>query len=200
VRRVRRALLQGRNQHVLDLIQQDRRRPARPRLIHQARQPVRHEPGTPPGHRPRGDPQLGGHLLVRQSLGTGQHDLRAHRQRLRRLRPPRPAGQLLPLGLGEHQLCLRATRPAAIDQAVAASPGEPLAPQPHRHRRHAQISGHPLIHHARLRTGQNDPRSHRQPRRPTTQRPAGQLPPLVLSKHELGIGTLPARHPKTIAI
>jgi hypothetical protein len=45
--------LQRGHDHVLDLIQQDRRRPARPRLIMQTLQPPGDEPGPPPLHRRR---------------------------------------------------------------------------------------------------------------------------------------------------
>ena len=126
VRRVRRGLLQRRHHHVLDLVEQDRRRPARARLVDQTLEPVRHEPGTPAGHRPWRHPQLGGDLLVRQPVGAAQHDLRPQRQRLRGLRPPRPPRQLLPLGIGQHQLGLRPPRPQAVDQPVAAGPANRL--------------------------------------------------------------------------
>jgi hypothetical protein len=45
-------------------IQQDRRRPARPRLIAQPIQPLRGEPLPPLAHRHRIDPQIRGGLLV----------------------------------------------------------------------------------------------------------------------------------------
>ena len=59
----------------------------------------------------------------------------------------------------------------------------------HRHRRHAQISGNPLVHHPRLRTAQHDLRPHSQPPRGRPARPANQLITLVIGQHELGSGT-----------
>ena len=66
------------------------------------------EPAPPLGHRVRHHPQVGGDLLVRRpGFGAGQDDPRPQRQRLRRLRPPRPPIQLVTLGAGQHQLSLR---------------------------------------------------------------------------------------------
>jgi hypothetical protein len=48
---------------------------------------------------------------VVQPVRAGRHDLRPQRQRRRRLRPPRPAQQLLTLILGQLQHSLRPTRP-----------------------------------------------------------------------------------------
>ena len=108
----------------------DRGRASRSWLIHQPVQSAGHDPPAPARHRARSHPQLLAHLLVGQPAGTRQHDLRSQRQRLRRVRPPRPAGLLLPLGVGEHQLGLRPPRTRALDQPVTPSPSEPLAPEP----------------------------------------------------------------------
>jgi hypothetical protein len=108
----------------------DRGRASRSWLIHQPVQSAGHDPPAPARHRARSHPQLLAHLLVGQPAGTRQHDLRSQRQRLRRVRPLRPAGQLLPLGVGEHQLGLRPPRTRALDQPVTPSPSEPLAPEP----------------------------------------------------------------------
>ena len=118
VRRVRRGLLQRRGDHVFDLVEQDRRRPTRARLVDQPVQPRRRRTGAatwPPCARRH--PQSVGDLLVRPPRSAQrQHDPRPQRQRLRRLRPPRPPRQLFALVVGEHQLRLRPPRPLAVDQ------------------------------------------------------------------------------------
>ena len=56
-------------------------------------------------------------LLSARPVGAHQHDPRPQRQRLRGLRPPSPAGQLLPLLICEHPHCLRASRAHATTYA-----------------------------------------------------------------------------------
>ena len=157
----------------------------------------RDEPAPPPGHRARRDPQPGGHLLVRRALRAGQHDLRPQRQRLAGLGPPRPARELIALVIGQLQPGFRPPRPFAVGQPFQPRPGKPRTPLAHRHLRDAQIGGHPLVHHPRLRAGQHNPGPHRQPsRRPT--RPADQLVTLLLGQHELSSGTSSTRHTEII--
>lgn len=57
VRRIRRGLFQGGGDDVLDLVQQDRRRSARPRLVDQPIEASVHEPATPLRHRMLPNPQ-----------------------------------------------------------------------------------------------------------------------------------------------
>ena len=130
VRGVGRALLQRRDHDVLDLIQQDRGRATRSRLIHQPVQAAGDEPPAPAGHRPRRHPQPRGHLAVGQPVRTGQHDLRPQRQRLGGLRAPRPPGQLLALGVGQHQLGLRPPRPRPSTSPAHRARANRFAPDP----------------------------------------------------------------------
>ena len=67
--------------------------------------------------------QLPGDLSVGQPVCAGQHDLRAQRQRLRGLRPPRPPGQLLTLGVGQHPLRLGPPRTRTVGHLPAAADG-----------------------------------------------------------------------------
>ena len=106
VRRVGRGRLQRGHHDVLDLINGDRRRPARAGLIHQPVESVGHEPGAPLADRGRNTVQLRRNSLVVQTIRACQHDLRAQRQRLRRLRPPH---QLRALLIAEDQLRFRPT-------------------------------------------------------------------------------------------
>ena len=70
----RRGLQRG-HDHVLDPIQQNRRRQARPWLIMQALAPPGDEPGPPPLYSRPIDPQIGSGLLVRPAFRAAQHDL-----------------------------------------------------------------------------------------------------------------------------
>ena len=122
---------------LLDLVQQDRRRPARPRLVHQAVQPPR-EPAPPLAHRRSDDPQIRRDLLVRSPSAQRQHDPRPQRQAWRSS-PAAPTGQLArsarqdQLGLrppGRHH---RPARPADPRRTAAATwhrHGRPRAPRP----------------------------------------------------------------------
>ncbi len=107
---VPRCFLQRRDHHVLDLVHRDRRWPARTRLVHQTLQTVTGEPGPPLAHRWPGHPQSLRNLHIGQSVGARQHDTTPQRQRLRRLRPPRPPRQHVTLPISENQLDLRASR------------------------------------------------------------------------------------------
>jgi hypothetical protein len=65
-------------------------------------------------------PQLRRDGLVLTAVGAGQHDLRPQRQHLRGLAPPRPPGQLLPLGTRQHEVRLPPPRPRGVPE-----PGRP---------------------------------------------------------------------------
>ncbi len=196
MRGVLRGLLQRRHDHVLDPVQQDRRRPARPRLVGQPVQPQLREPPAPLGHGARRHPQVRGDLLVRGALRAGQHDPGPQRQGLRALRPPRPGSQLVPLGIGEHQPGLRPARALTIGQAAQPLPGEPPAPLDHRLGRSAQPGRDPLMRHPGLRAGQHDPRPQRTPRR-RRPRPPGKLLTLAIGQHQHGSRM---RHTHSLAI
>jgi hypothetical protein len=96
-------LFQRRDHHLLDLVKRDGRRPTRPILIDKAIQTQLQEPPSPLAHSGQMHAQIGGHLNVGRAFGARQHDARTHRQHLRRLRPPGPAGQRRPFLIGEHQ-------------------------------------------------------------------------------------------------
>ncbi len=111
VRGVTRSLLQRRHDHLFDLVHRDRRRPARPVLIHQGVQTPGHETGTPfTRHRPM-HPQPGRDLHIGQTLRAREHDPASQGQRLRTRRPTSPPLQRLPLISGQHQLDLRSPNP-----------------------------------------------------------------------------------------
>jgi hypothetical protein len=77
---VGRRCLQRRDDHFLDLIDTDRRGPARARFVEQTVQAVLQEPGTPLAHRHPVTPELLGDRGVRPTLGTRQDNLRPQRQ------------------------------------------------------------------------------------------------------------------------
>ena len=106
MRRVLRSGLKRRDQHLLDLLGGDRRRPPRPRIIREPIQPQLAEPPAPLAHRRRRHPTLRRHLLVRPALRALQNDPRAQRQRLRGLPPALPPHQLLALGVTQLQRLL----------------------------------------------------------------------------------------------
>ena len=166
-----RDLLQGRGDDFLDLVQQDRRRPARARLVGQPVQALPGEPSPPPGHHVLADPQLSRDGLVVLAVGAGQHDLRPQRQRLGCLRPPRPPGQLLLLGVRQHQAGLRPPRTGAVREPGYPVPSEPRPPLPHRLDRKTQISGDPGITGRRPRARQDYPRTLCHARRPGPHQP-----------------------------
>ena len=66
---------------------------------------------APLAHRRPATPATRRDLLVGRPVRARQHDPAPQRQRLRRLRPPRPTLQRLPLLIGQHQLGLRAPSP-----------------------------------------------------------------------------------------
>src|ERR1039458_8332087 len=157
VRGVLRGLLQRRGDDVLDLVQQDRRRPARARLIGEPVAPLLGEPPPPPGHRPLGHPQFRGDLVVVLAVGAGQHDPGPQRQRLRGPGPPRPPGQLRAFLPGQLQPGLRP--PAALRVGQARQPGSGVLAAPLADRDHgdAQTGCDLPVHRARRGARQHDP-------------------------------------------
>jgi len=156
VRVLARGGLQRGHHHVLDLVQQDRRRPSRPRLIMQALQAPGDEPGPPAIHRRLIHTQISCGLLVCPALRAAQHDLRPQRQVLGSLRPPGPGDQLRPLTLLQHQVSF-----TPADRRGVLKPGQPLRgeltpPLGHRLDRHPQRLRSPGIRHP-LSTCQDDP-------------------------------------------
>ena len=194
---VGRHLLQRRHDNVFDLIEQDRRRPARARLVRQAVQAGGDKPRPPPVHRGHTHPQVRRDLLVRLPLGTGQHDPGPHRQVLRRLRPPRPPVQLGPLRVGQDKLCLRPTGAPLILQTRHPVRSEPRPPHAHGRDADREPLRHSGVRQA-LRTRQDDPRPPGQSPRPTISRPF-QLPALSTRQHNLYRARPRMRHPHMIA-
>ena len=109
MRGVLRCRLQGCDHHVLDLVDADRGRAAGARLVAEPVEAIRNEPATPLAHRRRGTAELASDRLVVGALRAPQHDARAQRQRLRRLRLTCPSGQLVTLFGGQGQLGFRAS-------------------------------------------------------------------------------------------
>ena len=97
VRRAHRRGLQGLDDHLLDLRVVDGARRPRARLVREPLEAALSEPRAPLRHRRRVTPQICRDLIVGAALGRGQHDPAPQRQRLRRLRPPRPPLQHLAL-------------------------------------------------------------------------------------------------------
>ena len=124
MRGVRRGLLQRGDEHVLDLVEQDRRRPARPRLVDQPVQPPRRRTGPASGSPFPASPAVGAAtsaldapsaqastILDRNASACAVFARRAQRVKL------------IPLGLGEHQLRLRRPGRSASIQPGPASAG-----------------------------------------------------------------------------
>ena len=107
--------LQGGHHNLLDLLVADRAWSARARFVGQSIEPTLHEPLPPLAHRLRPDPFLGSDFLVGFTCRTTQYDPRPLRQRLRRLRSPRPALQRVTFLFGQyhrrHRPGLRLTSP-----------------------------------------------------------------------------------------
>jgi len=101
---LRRLLLQGAHDQLLDALVAERPRPARSRLIEQPFQTPGREPPAPLGHRRASDPQAARDLAVVRTGRAGQHDARARCQAGRRAASARPAPELLALPCGEHDL------------------------------------------------------------------------------------------------
>ncbi len=184
MRRVPGQLLQGGGDDLLDLVQQDGRRPAGPLLVMQAAKPARDEPAPPPGHVVLGGPQLRGHGLILPALGAGQHDPRPQRQHLRRLRPPRPPGQLLPLGARQHEVRLPPPWALGVREPGRPGLGEPRAPLPHGLNGKPQLSGYPGIPPGRVRARQNDPGALLQAAIPGTRQPLKLSPVLARQRQQ----------------
>jgi hypothetical protein len=163
VRGILRHLLQRRGDDLFHLVQQDRRRPARPGLVAQPVQPAGQEPVPPPRHRRLPHPQLRRDHLIVPALRAGQHDLGPQRQRLRGLRPPRPPHQLVPLRIRQHQLSLGPPRPPAVFQPGQPVSGEPPPPVPDRRQGDPHGLGDARINRPRLRARQHNPRPYCHP-------------------------------------
>ena len=183
VRGVSRGFLQGGGDDLFHHVQQDRRRPARPRLISQPVQAPREEPVTPLADRRRIHSQIRRGLLVRRSVRARQHDLGPQRQCLRGLGSPRPPHQLITLCASQDQVGYRAPRPVMIGQPDPAIFGEPPAPLAHRHPRRLQLRSYPRHTRPRLRARQHNPRPLRQHRRATL-RPAGKLHAVIIGQRQ----------------
>ncbi len=100
---IRRRALQRLHDHLLHPLVADRPRTARPGLIQKPLQTAADKAPTPLADRRRRDPQPPRHLQIRRAARAPKHDPRPRRQRLRRLRAPRPPLKLLPLTISQLQ-------------------------------------------------------------------------------------------------
>jgi hypothetical protein len=112
MRRVVRLLLERLHDHPLDLLIIDRARLPRTRLVVQSVKPARRETHPPAANRGGVTAELLGDLDTRPPLRRRQNNPAAKRERLRRLRSPRPPLQHLPLLTAKHdRRPLRHNRP-----------------------------------------------------------------------------------------
>jgi hypothetical protein len=93
VRGARRCLLQGRDDHLFDLVQVDQRWPAGTLFVDQPIETLGQEPPTPLTHSGQMYVQGPCHVSVRVALGTRQDDPGPHRENLCGRRSPRPTSQ-----------------------------------------------------------------------------------------------------------
>lgn len=107
MRSIRRNGFQGARDHGIHFGIADGTRRARARCIGQSIQALFSKAVAPLANRLRRHAQPRRHRLVRRALGTRQHHLCAHRQRLRRLASARPGQQLFPLDVVQHYLRFR---------------------------------------------------------------------------------------------
>jgi hypothetical protein len=129
VRGIGGGLLQGRHDHLLDLLVGDRAGHPRPRLVDQPLQPAGGEPCSPLADRGRVHAQAGAGRHVGQPLGAGQHDPAAQRQRLAAAATPRPPLQGLALIVRQHDL-RRGPAPAVLGLWLLVHPPNLLFPKP----------------------------------------------------------------------
>ena len=150
----------------LDPVQQDRRRPARPRFVDQPVQPPLDEPAPPLRHRLLPDPQAAPPpAMFDEPSAQAKNDLGPQRQRLRRRSTAAPTAATDP------------ARPRSTTSSAFGRPGRGRSTSPssrdsaNRRRTLCTVItltpssiGQPRVHHARLRAGQHDPRPDRRPR------------------------------------
>jgi hypothetical protein len=134
--------LQRRDDHVLDLVERDRGRPAGAGLVLQSVQAVLGESGAPALHGRDVHGELGGDLLVGPAIGGPQHDLRSQGQVLGGLRPLRPPLQLQSFLRRQHQRRLRSPHRPGILQAGQSLTGELRPPPARRPQRHPNCPRH----------------------------------------------------------
>src|SRR4051794_25511738 len=104
MRRVRRLLLERLHDHPLNILICDRARLPWPRLVVEPIDPALREPHPPLPHRRGVTAERLRYLNARAALGSGENDPTTKRERLRRLRPPSPTLQHLPLLARERDL------------------------------------------------------------------------------------------------
>jgi len=104
VRRVLWLLLERLDDHPFDVCVGELAWLARAWLVVEAVEATAGEAPAPAPDGLRAAAEPGGDLLALLAVGRGQHDPAAQRQRLRRLRPPRPALEHLPLLVADHDI------------------------------------------------------------------------------------------------
>ena len=180
-----RCLLQRGDDDLLDLVQQDRRRPARPGLVDQPVQPPLDEPAPPLRHRLLADPQRSrppecstppsahaSTILDRNANACVDFARRAHRCSC-----PAPHRQ--------RQAGLRPARPGPIDQPGQPRLGEPAADVMDRHHAHPELVGQPGVHHIPAPSRPSTILARTASRDPPPAANSGQLSPLRTGQHEL---------------
>ena len=179
VRRVPGQLLQGRRDDLLDLVQQDGRRPAGALLVVQAAQPARRRTG------PATAPRCARWSAVPQPRPCSRCPPRRPARSSPAApapapsSPPRPPGQLIPLGARQHEVRLPPPWAPGVREPGRPRHREPRAPLPHRLNGKPQLSSHPGIALGRDRAGQHDPGPLLQAAIPGTRQPLKLSPVLT---------------------
>jgi hypothetical protein len=109
MRRIRGLVLQRAHDHAFNVVVADHARRTRTGLIDQPVETPLDEPTPPLPDRGLVHIELRGDRHVVDTLGALEHDPRPLRQRVRRLRSPRPPPQRLTFLVGERQRLLRTT-------------------------------------------------------------------------------------------
>jgi hypothetical protein len=181
VRVLARGGFQRRDDHVLDLVEQDGRRPTGPRLVDQTVQPPLDETGSASG-----SPTARSHrvpLLIRPAIRAPQHDPRAHSQELHGLRALCPTRQLSLFVIAEHQLRLAPARPRLIRKSGHPPGSKPRPPLPHRIRGYLELRRH-TCSRLPVRARQDDACPIDKTGRHRPARPAQQLGALLIGQHD----------------
>ena len=121
MRRVGRLVFQGPDDHTLNIIVGDRPRCPRTGFVHQPIEAPLDEPSPPLRDRRLIHVQLRRDHHVVRALRALQHDPAPLRQRMRRLRTPRPTSQRLTFLIGERQHLLRTTPTSHTSQYEPSS-------------------------------------------------------------------------------
>src|SRR5215204_1585014 len=129
MRRVAWGLLQGLDDHSLDVVVADRARGTRTRVVMEPVEAAFDEPSTPLADRRPMHTETRRDLDIAAALRAGQHDAAPQRQRLRRGMPSSPPRQRFRLVVIEDQRCLRTSR-RCHDRLPSSLTTEPNAANP----------------------------------------------------------------------